>query len=93
MKLLKTIVSTVLLSLVVGSAFASATLYGAPWCHNCTEAKEILQKNCIQYTYVNIDKNNPYGINAIPELRVNGQKLVGSGEIQSWAEAHNQCGK
>ncbi|MBP9758670.1 thioredoxin family protein [Candidatus Dojkabacteria bacterium] len=57
-------------------------LYGALWCGDCSRAKFLLQKNNIEYEYIDIDhdeeaqeyvkKVNPDGNQSIPVIRIVG---------------------
>jgi len=54
-------------------------MYGAEWCADCFRAKKVFTENKIDYTYIDIDKNeeaksyvkeiNPQGNETIPVIK------------------------
>lgn len=65
----------------------SIVVYGASWCHYCTELKAKLKAKGIKYTYKDIDNKDNLnemisksGQSYVPQVYVNG-RFIGSGSL------------
>ena len=57
------------------------TLFGAEWCPACKTCKDWLDKNKIEYRYVDVEKDRDeflmLGARAIPVIKINDTMIVG----------------
>ena len=55
-------------------AKAKITMYGAPWCPDCTRAKQFFGEQRVPYTWVDIDQN-PEGQRKVQQIN-DGKKII-----------------
>jgi len=68
-----------------------AVMYGADWCHNCQNQKDMFGKSFDQIDYIDCDKNpqacNSAGINGYPTWIIDGQRYEGTQSLIKLATA------